>query len=145
MNFFSTSKGLRQRCPLSPLVFILAMEGLSRLIKKSCSKNTISVIKYGKSISVSHSLFVADIMIFGTTSYEEWYHYHVSIFHFCNVFGLSINPHKSLLLENGADLIAISRLAGFSRFRCLHYLLELDISVILLSQMATGQVIGFDY
>jgi hypothetical protein len=52
--FFRSGRGLRQGCPLSPLLFILAMEGLSLLLKKSQSEGKITGIKVSRVIKILH-------------------------------------------------------------------------------------------
>ena len=37
-TFFSAGRGLRQGCALSPLIFILIMDGLSRLLREAVSQ-----------------------------------------------------------------------------------------------------------
>jgi hypothetical protein len=47
-GFFRSERGVRQGCPLSPLLFILMMEGLSLLLKKSSAEGSISGIKVSR-------------------------------------------------------------------------------------------------
>lgn len=61
---FQAEKGIRQGCPLSPLLFLIVMEGLSRLIASEKRVGRLKHIKITKQCSVSHLLFVDDILIF---------------------------------------------------------------------------------
>jgi hypothetical protein len=56
-KFFQSGRGLRQGCPLSPLMFILVMEGLSLSLKKGQAEGKLSGIKVSRIIKIMHLLF----------------------------------------------------------------------------------------
>ena len=64
-NFFKSSRGLRHRFPLSPLLFLLTVEGLSRAIKEHVLAKNIEGIPVGRGINITHLMFVDDIILFG--------------------------------------------------------------------------------
>jgi hypothetical protein len=66
--FFKTSRGLRQGCPLSPLLFRLVTRGFSRLLGRLKSLGKIKGLPIRRDISISHALFVDDVLILGTRS-----------------------------------------------------------------------------
>eukprot|EP00253_Pinus_taeda_P009579 PITA_09579 len=69
--FFKSQRGLRQGCPLSPLLFLLVAEGLSRLIHKARRTDKIKGIEVAINLFITHLLFVDDILIFSNGSYNE--------------------------------------------------------------------------
>jgi hypothetical protein len=71
-GFFRSTRGLRQGCPLSPLLFLLIVEGLSRLLKKLVEEDKIKGVAVAKGIRITHLLFVDDIILFGRGSLTEW-------------------------------------------------------------------------
>ena len=51
--FFDGSQGLRQGDPLSPFLFIIIMDVLSRFISKAVSLGSLSGFKVGKEVKKS--------------------------------------------------------------------------------------------
>lgn len=71
-GFFKPTRGLRQGDPLSPYLFIICMEGLSRFLLEAEEKKLITGIKMGKdSPSISHLLFADDCLIFTRVGKKE--------------------------------------------------------------------------
>ena len=63
-GFFNASRGLRHGCSLSPLLFLLVIEGLSLLIGKAKTQGDLHGIKYNSSLAITHLLFVDDVVLF---------------------------------------------------------------------------------
>ena len=63
-GFFKSSRGLRQRDPLSPYLFVLGMEVFSMLIEKAVSRGFLTGLKVlggeGEEMQISHLLFADD-------------------------------------------------------------------------------------
>lgn len=63
-HFFHSERGLRQGCPLSPLLFLLVAEGLSRFLNEAHSDGDFRGIYVSQALAITHLLFVDDILIF---------------------------------------------------------------------------------
>jgi hypothetical protein len=71
-RFFNSEIGLCQGCPLSPLFFILIMEGLSLALKRSKEEGLLMSIKVSRLYNIIHLLFFDDILILSKASIAEW-------------------------------------------------------------------------
>eukprot|EP00253_Pinus_taeda_P022219 PITA_22219 len=94
-SFFKSQRGLRQGCPLSPLLFLLVAEGLSRLIHKARRLNKIKGIEVAINLYISHLLFVDDILIFSNGSHNELKELKSIFDLFMKATGMLINSGKS--------------------------------------------------
>jgi hypothetical protein len=94
-KFFQSGRGLRQGFPLSPLLFILVMEGLSLSLKKGQADGKLTGIKVSRLIKILHLLFVDDVLIMTKASIEEWQEINRILDVFCGASGLMINVQKS--------------------------------------------------
>jgi hypothetical protein len=74
-GFFASSRGLRQGDPLSPLLFVIVMETLSRLMDRASSGGFLSGFQVcsseGGSLVVSYLLFANDTLIFCKADHRQ--------------------------------------------------------------------------
>lgn len=63
-SFFKAERGLCQGCPLSPLIFLLVVEGLSRFLKEAIKRGDLTGLILAQGINLTHLLFVDDILLF---------------------------------------------------------------------------------
>ena len=68
-NFFQSTRGLRKGCSLSPFLYIIMAETLSRALEKQRKERNITVIRIEKGVKIiNHSLFSDDTLLQGGTS-----------------------------------------------------------------------------
>eukprot|EP00253_Pinus_taeda_P007705 PITA_07705 len=100
-QFFKSQRGLQQGCPLSPLLFLLAAEGLSRLISSAKSSGLVKGLEVAVNLFITHLLFVDDILLFTNGNINEIKEIKIIIDLFLKATGLQINERKSHLIFEG--------------------------------------------
>ncbi|KAL5561445.1 hypothetical protein UlMin_031192 [Ulmus minor] len=116
---FFPKRGLRQGDPLSPFLFILCMEVLSRLINKKVEDGLISGFKISRHSPALHHLFFADdVFLMGKCSINEAFYFKECLDDFCRWSGQSFNALKSNIFFNPAasrqTTSLITAMMGFS-------------------------------
>lgn len=91
---FNINRGIRQGCPLSPLLFLIVMEGLSRLIATAKRNGDFSGLKITDQYYLTHLLFVDDILIFLNGSIRDSIALNNILQLFCKATGMEINGEK---------------------------------------------------
>jgi len=99
-GFFSSSRGLRQGDPLSPILFVFVMEALSRMISVAVSGGLLEGFKVGNA-AFSHLLFADDTLIFCSAHSSQLRHLQGLFLLFEAASGLKFNLAKSNLIPVG--------------------------------------------
>eukprot|EP00253_Pinus_taeda_P026277 PITA_26277 len=99
--FFHAGRGLRQGCPLAPIIFILAMNSLSLHINKAVDEQRCIPINISRHISLSHNLFVDDVLLCAMLQRASWACLFDILYNFQKTTGLNINKQKSILYYHG--------------------------------------------
>jgi hypothetical protein len=114
-GFFPSSRGLRQGDPLSPLLFIIIMEALSRMLERAVERGLLSGFMVGKSngieLMISQLLFADDTLIFCGADLTQLRHLRGVFIWFQAISGLKINLSKSELVPVG-QVPNVNELAG---------------------------------
>ena len=114
-GFFQSSKGLRQGDPLSPYLFILAMETLSHILLRAKEGAFIDGFfvrgRNGLGVEVPHLLFAYDTLILCDASKENLEYLSWIFMWFEAISRLKVNLEKSELILVG-DVSNLKELAG---------------------------------
>ncbi|XP_010519158.1 PREDICTED: uncharacterized protein LOC104798680 [Tarenaya hassleriana] len=115
-GFFPGKRGLRQGDPISPYLFILSMEALSRSLDKAMQLGSLAHHPRCGSPLISHLVFADDLMVFVKGELASIVEVKRLLSEFGCYSGLTLNPEKSELFLGGMtqmDTMAISSNVGF--------------------------------
>ena len=108
-NFFHSSRGLRKGCPLSPFIFVLAAEALSRTIHNAKENEMIKGIKVSSTEEFTHTLFVDDFLVFGEGTIRNIEDFSSLIDKCKNSTAMVVNMENSNLIHNAFLVDMIQR------------------------------------
>lgn len=128
-NFFKAKRGIRQGCPLSPYLYIIMAEALSRKLEDERLSGSIPGLKITSRLSpINHALFADDSILLGGASIRIAKAFGKVIRSYCKVSGALINESKSEVFSwntNHQELINIANTLGFkgnSKWESIRYL-----------------------
>jgi hypothetical protein len=104
-GFFSCSRGLRQGDPLSPLLFLLVMEVLSRMLRKVEEEGLIRGFRAGSNsaegLCISHILYADNTILFCDADLDQLIYVRIVLTCFEAVTSLRVNMAKSEMVPVG--------------------------------------------
>eukprot|EP00253_Pinus_taeda_P010038 PITA_10038 len=96
-HFIHSERGLRQGCPLSPLLFLIVMEGLSHLIISAKRDVSLSGLKITDDCYLTHLLFLDDVLIMLDGSIRDSLSFSRILQLFSKATGMIVNQQKSTI------------------------------------------------
>ncbi|KAG7559344.1 ABC transporter type 1 transmembrane domain superfamily [Arabidopsis thaliana x Arabidopsis arenosa] len=110
-GYFQSTRGLRQGDPLSPYLFVLAMEVFSKLLHSRFDSGYISYHPKTSDLNISHLMFADDVMVFFDGSSSSLHGIYETLDDFAGWSGLQMNRDKTTLYHAGlssSENVAIS-------------------------------------
>ncbi|XP_020253930.1 uncharacterized protein LOC109830996 [Asparagus officinalis] len=116
-GYFKGKRGLRQGDPLSPYLFILGMEYLSRSLNSLKNDRLFKFHPRCSKLKITHLIFTDDLLLFAKCDIYSVQKLYQCVKEFSEISGLVANPEKSSIFYGGLEesvKISIASLLGFT-------------------------------
>ena len=114
------------------MIFILIMDGFIRIMHMAEQNGYINGFAFSPMAKTTHSLFVDDMLLFGSLIKNHWFYIHFMLIKFGSATGLCMNNHKSILIfEYGSMeyILFIAEFLGFYHRRSIEGLKYLEVYI----------------
>ena len=103
-GFFTNARGIRQGCSLSPYLYVILNNVLSKMLNKAAEDKQFGYHPQCKDVKLTHLCFADDILIFTDGSVGSLRGVLKVMEQFAKISGLHINASKSYLFATGLNL-----------------------------------------
>jgi hypothetical protein len=141
--FFHASRGICQGYPLDPFIFLLVVEALKRLIKEEKSSGKIKGVAVIGKESLSHLLFVEDILYFTNGSLKEDEALRGILNLFCKATCMVINVEKYCIIFNKINDVDEARICEYLPYPHSKFLEGFKYLSFSLNPITTNLQIGY--
>ncbi|XP_010474049.1 PREDICTED: uncharacterized protein LOC104753502 [Camelina sativa] len=100
-GFFCSSRGLRQGCSLSPYLFVICIDVLSKLLDKAAADHSYGYHPRCRNLRLTHLSFADDLMLLSDGKLRSIEGITAVFEHFAKISGLTISMEKSTLYLAG--------------------------------------------
>ncbi|KAE8720432.1 Homocysteine S-methyltransferase 2 [Hibiscus syriacus] len=117
IGYFKGARGLRQGDPLSPYLFVLAMNILSRMLNLAAERGIFGFHPKCRKIGLTHLSFADDLLVFCKGNIDSVVGVLTILDRFYEVFGLKLNPAKCEIFVAGIPTRTIENLRIITGFQ----------------------------
>jgi len=123
-GWFKGGRGLKQGDPLSPLLFVITMEYLSRTLQQSSKKKDFKFHPGCRALKLTHLMFADDLLLFCKADPATLQEIMNALHHFHEVTGLQVNMAKSQMVLGGCSENLKKKCTEISGFQDSHFPLK---------------------